>query len=209
MTSTGKKQSAAAITIFDHGLSVPNHALVIGANAMIGIAFAAIMYGISAFPSGRQRASASAETIATRVPSTRPPSASLNVIQAPVHKQVAFDPERVHDVGEPRQEEALDTQPVGEHPLPARETDREHDDRGEPAAHPGGDPRRVPWRGRGDAAHGRVRRRRSDRARHRHRVQQLANLGDELEEPRVLARVDPRGCGRSIGIDPGDPTRSR
>ena len=59
-TSTGKKQSTAAIVIFDHGLRTPNHAFVIGAKAMIGIAFAAIMYGISALPSGRQRASTSA-----------------------------------------------------------------------------------------------------------------------------------------------------
>ena len=33
-TSTGKKQRTAAITIFDHGLSMPNQAFVIGANAI-------------------------------------------------------------------------------------------------------------------------------------------------------------------------------
>ena len=48
------------MAIFDHGLSRPNHAFVIGAKAMIGIALAAIMYGIRALPSGRQRASTSA-----------------------------------------------------------------------------------------------------------------------------------------------------
>ena len=41
-TSTGKKHSAAAMTTFDHGLSVPNQAFVIGANAIMGIALAAI-----------------------------------------------------------------------------------------------------------------------------------------------------------------------
>ena len=58
-TSTGKKQSTAVIVIFDHELRMPNHAFVIGAKAMIGTALAAIMYGISAFPNGRQRASTS------------------------------------------------------------------------------------------------------------------------------------------------------
>src|SRR5688572_33314215 len=75
-TSTGKKHSTAAITTFDHGESVPNHALVIGANATIGTAFAAIMYGMSAFPSGRQRASTRASTNATEHPRTNPPKAS-------------------------------------------------------------------------------------------------------------------------------------
>ena len=61
LTSTGKKQSTAAMTIFDHGLRIPNQAFVIGAKATIGTAFAAIRYGMSALPSGRQRARASAE----------------------------------------------------------------------------------------------------------------------------------------------------
>ena len=82
LTRTGKKQSAAAMTTFDHGLSVPNQAFVIGANAITGIAFAAIRYGTSAFPSGRQRASTSAAAIAAALPSTRPPNASLKVIHA-------------------------------------------------------------------------------------------------------------------------------
>ena len=45
-TSTGKKHRTAAIVTFDQGLRSPNHAFVIGANAMMGTAFAAIMYGI-------------------------------------------------------------------------------------------------------------------------------------------------------------------
>jgi hypothetical protein len=76
LTSTGKKQRTAAITIFDHGLSVPNQAFVIGANATIGTAFAAIRYGIRALPRGRQRARTSARTNATEQPSAKPPSAS-------------------------------------------------------------------------------------------------------------------------------------
>ena len=82
LTSTGKKQRAAAMTTFDHGLKVPNQAFVIGANAITGMAFAAIRYGTSAFPSGRQRASTSAAAMAVALPSTRPPNASLKVIHA-------------------------------------------------------------------------------------------------------------------------------
>src|SRR5207342_1910164 len=82
-TSTGKKHRTAAIVTFDHGLRIPNHAFVIGANAMIGTAFAAIMYGISASPKGRQRARARALTKAALLPRTNPPNASLNVIHAP------------------------------------------------------------------------------------------------------------------------------
>jgi hypothetical protein len=41
-TSTGKKQRTAAIAIFENFENGENHASVIGANAMIGIAFAAI-----------------------------------------------------------------------------------------------------------------------------------------------------------------------
>ncbi len=90
LTSTGKKQSAAAITIFDHGLRVPNQAFVIGANAITGIAFAAIRYGISALPSGRQRASTSAARMAMPLPSRSPPNASLKVIQAAVFSASRF-----------------------------------------------------------------------------------------------------------------------
>ena len=49
---------------------------MIGAKAMIGIAFAAIMYGISARPTPRQRASTSATTSASPHPIANPPSAS-------------------------------------------------------------------------------------------------------------------------------------
>ena len=52
---------------------------MIGANAMIGTAFAAIANGISAAPRRRNRASTIAERIASVEPITKPPSASENV----------------------------------------------------------------------------------------------------------------------------------
>ena len=83
-TSTGKKQSTAAIAIFEP-LSIPNQAIAIGAKAMIGTAFAAMKYGISAAPSGRKRARRSAATIAAEQPTTKPQSASWNVNQPAAH----------------------------------------------------------------------------------------------------------------------------
>src|SRR2546423_601416 len=79
LTSTGKKQRTAAITIFDQGLRSPNHAFVIGAKAMIGMAFAAIAYGMSARPTGFQRARTRASRNARLQPRAKPPRASLNV----------------------------------------------------------------------------------------------------------------------------------
>src|SRR5579864_83188 len=67
-TSTGKKHSTAAITIFENFENGENQASVIGAKAMIGIAFAAIAYGIRAPPTRRQRARASATTSARPQP---------------------------------------------------------------------------------------------------------------------------------------------
>ena len=60
LTIVGKKQRTAAIAIFEKGLRSPNQLFVIGANAMIGIAFAAIANGISAMPRVRKRARTSA-----------------------------------------------------------------------------------------------------------------------------------------------------
>ena len=85
-TSTGKKQRTAAIAIFELFVSPPpNHWFVIGAKAMIGIAFAATAYGSSAVPSGRQRASTRANRIAIPEPITNPPSASWNVYHPADH----------------------------------------------------------------------------------------------------------------------------
>src|ERR671933_1534976 len=80
-TSTGKKQSTAAIAIFDDLFRGENHAFVIGAKAMIGTAFAAIAYGINARPSDRQRASTTATSSASPHPIAKPPTASSNVYQ--------------------------------------------------------------------------------------------------------------------------------
>src|SRR4051794_9635732 len=81
LTKTGKKQRTAAIAIFDVLPKGPNHAFVIGANAMIGTALAAIAYGISARPTRRQRASARAARIPSVQPIAKPPSASWKVNQ--------------------------------------------------------------------------------------------------------------------------------
>jgi hypothetical protein len=79
LTMTGKKQSTAAIAIFENGFRSPNQLFVIGANAMIGTALAAIANGISARPAVRNRVSRSAVRMPRLEPSTKPPSASLNV----------------------------------------------------------------------------------------------------------------------------------
>ena len=78
-TITGKKTRIAAIAIFEVFSSGPNHWFVIGANAMIGTALAAIANGISARPRPRKRASTIAEMTPSVEPITQPPSASENV----------------------------------------------------------------------------------------------------------------------------------
>src|SRR5262249_5991851 len=80
-TNTGKKQSTAAMTILDVFVSGSNHAFVIGAKAMIGIAFAAIAYGRNAVPSSFQRATITAKTAPAVQPIAKPPSASWKVNQ--------------------------------------------------------------------------------------------------------------------------------
>ena len=66
---------------FELFVSGLNHAFVIGAKAMIGTAFAAMAYGISALPSGRHRATTIARRTAAPQPIAKPPSASWNVNQ--------------------------------------------------------------------------------------------------------------------------------
>src|SRR5689334_9035557 len=80
-TKTGKKQRTAAMAIFDVLPNGENHAFVIGANAMIGTALAAIAYGINARLSLGQRASTSAARMPSEQPTMKPPSASWNVNQ--------------------------------------------------------------------------------------------------------------------------------
>ena len=81
LTSTGKKQSSAAMKIFEL-FSIPNQAFAIGANAMIGIALAAMKYGISADPSGAEaREHERRARCRRRRRSTKPQNASVNVYQ--------------------------------------------------------------------------------------------------------------------------------
>src|SRR5581483_2002589 len=80
-TVTGKKQRTAAIAIFDCAVIGLNQAPKIGANAMIGTAFAAMKIGISALPTVRKRLTIVAATIPRPEPIAKPPSASLNVYQ--------------------------------------------------------------------------------------------------------------------------------
>src|SRR5437763_3146161 len=79
LTIVGKKQSTAAIDIFENGFRRPNQLLVIGENAMIGTAFAAIANGISAAPTRRKRARSSAASTPSPEPSAKPPTASFRV----------------------------------------------------------------------------------------------------------------------------------
>jgi hypothetical protein len=60
----------------------PNHALKIGAMAMIGIALAAIANGSTASRALAQRDTANAMTRPAAVPITRPPAASYRVVRA-------------------------------------------------------------------------------------------------------------------------------
>ena len=80
-TITGKKQRTPAIAIFECGESGLNQTLKIGANAMIGTAFAAIASGRSAAPTAGSAPMNVAKTIPSSDPTTKPPSASLNVYQ--------------------------------------------------------------------------------------------------------------------------------
>ena len=62
-----------------------NQAFVIGANAMIGMAFAAIAYGIRALPTRSQRATTTATRIPAAQPIANPPIASWKVTQPMCH----------------------------------------------------------------------------------------------------------------------------
>ena len=79
LTITGKNTRIAAIAIFEVFSSGPNHWLVIGANAMIGTALAAIANGISARPRRRKRDITTADRTASALPTTQPPKASEKV----------------------------------------------------------------------------------------------------------------------------------
>src|SRR6185503_19627669 len=80
-TITGRKHRTAAMAIFELGDSGLNQLFRIGANAMIGMAFAATASGISAEPSVRKREMTVAAAMPAIEPIANPPSASLNVYQ--------------------------------------------------------------------------------------------------------------------------------
>src|SRR5262249_54329455 len=82
----GKKQSTGGMTICETGLIRPNQLLVIGANAMIGTALAAIASGMRAVPTVRNRASSSAARTPRLAPIANPPSASLSVYRPACHR---------------------------------------------------------------------------------------------------------------------------
>src|SRR5919106_1917077 len=79
LTMTGKYTSTAAIIILLNGLSAPNQLFMSGANAMIGIAPAAMPSGISVSLAVAQRAVRNAVRTAATVPMASPPTAS-NVV---------------------------------------------------------------------------------------------------------------------------------
>ena len=132
-------------------------------------------------------------------------------------ERVPAVPERLEDVRERRQEEALDVESAHE-PLPQRDPDHEHEHRGQPVARapadavgerPARQRLRRPW-GRCSCL---------DLLRHTASAppgaQELAHLRHELEEARVLARLDrprPRQVdGTTSAIRPGrgDMTTTR
>ena len=196
-TSTGKKQRIAGDRHFECGLSTPNQAFVIGANAMIGTALAAIAYGISASPTRRKRANTSATTIAAPEPITNPPSASLNVNQPALTEHVAVVPERLRDRRRPRQQELAGER--GEAPT-ARRRSRRRRRRAPAASSPG----RVPLHASPSGASF------SKTWSAPPRASDSRSLRHELEEARVLARLG-RPRLRQVDLDdlrdPAGPRR--
>ena len=146
--------------------------------------------------SGRRaspRGSPSAEPIA------KPPSASLNVYQPAGQSSCRSVAERRRDRRSAAGSRNCWMWKSGDRALPGDDARaRRRRARGSPLAEPLAARRRS------------LERRSSSGSRCSPRsAQQLAHLGDELEEARLLARLDAvRGCGRSIVDDPGDPARA-
>ena len=120
-----------------------NHAFVIGANAMIGIALAAIAYGMSAWPRMLQRATTTASTDPRR-------AADREAAERLLEREPSFMPElalvaleRRPDRRWRREEEALHAEPLDD-ALPDPDERDEDDERREPvtgaAADHTGDP---------------------------------------------------------------------
>ena len=208
-TSTGKKQSRPAIAIFEP-LSIPNQAIAIGAKAMIGIALPAMKYGISAVPSERKRASTSAARIAAEQPAAKPQRASWKVNQP-----------AAHSVSRSSQKRAAISLGFGSRKRWTSKT-----------SIASSQPTRIATRitsagiqsrsAAADAARERAARRRDDDGAQctpspagsgspaaTPAAEQLAHLGRELEEARLLARVG-RARLRQVDLDdPRDPAGPR
>ena len=105
---TGKKTSIATIIILLTGLVTPNQAFAIGANAMIGIALAAMANGMSAPRARAKREVAKATTRPPVSPMAKPPTASISVVSPAAMQQVAIRDQRGRDVRRRRQQESLD-----------------------------------------------------------------------------------------------------
>ena len=152
-TIVGKKHSTAAIAIFETGFSRPNQLLVIGANAMIGTALAAIANGMRAMPRLRKRASTRAARIPSPEPMTSPAGGLLERVPAGVPERGLVLPERPPDVGGLREEEGLHVE-RGRQPLPKRDRNQEDDHCRQPVAEPTSDlPREARGNRFGDRAH--------------------------------------------------------
>ena len=172
----GKKQRTAAIAIFEKGLSSPNQLFVIGENAMIGTAFAAIASGISAVPEPMEAREQQRHEDSERRAQDEAAERLLERVDPGAPQRAFVVPEGRRDVGRLRQQERLHVeerrQALPEHDSerrrrPARAASRR--DGGSEALLDGGRPlaRRAAVAG----------------------SERLANRGDQLEEVRVLARL--------------------
>ena len=122
------------------GSASPNQLFVIGAKAMIGIAFAAIANGISALPERRGSARARAPSGSRGdEPSTKPPSRLLERVDAVVPER---RPCRPRTPARCRRASAAGTsgrRRASSSPCQSPIADEEHDDRRDPVAQPPAD----------------------------------------------------------------------
>ena len=166
LMNTGKNITTATTAWLDRGERLPNHALAIGASAMIGIALSAAASGVTVSSAVRKRVVTSAATTPTMTPSARPDSTTNPVRRSAVTIAGRCSTRLSRIARGPRQQEAVRLQQRERH-LPERPAARSPATRGAThAAAPHAAP--IP---------------RSD----------LADLGDAREERRVLAGVERRG----------------
>ena len=178
---------------------------------MIGIALAAIAYGMIAVRSSRNRPTSTATITPAEQPIAKPPSASLNVYQ-PALQSTSRSSQNVRAISLGGGSRKRWTCSAATSPSQSASAEHEHRDRREPLA---GGAHRAPEQALArDRRDGRSRslappRRRSSASRPEPPWQRLAHARDELEEARVLARrVRPRL--RQVDRDDlGDPARPR